>query len=221
MHFVANKLKKYFMKRILASLTALVVCSVVYTGCTKDPVSNLTEEESRIYITDHDSAVNFSNYSTYSISDSVVVVDNGNANHESNAVDQVYITAVKKYMNNAGYTLVSKSDNPDLGVDVTHIINTSTGVISYGDYWDYYGGYWDPYYWGYPDYSYYVPYGYSVYQVKEGALSVDILDLKNAAKNNNINVIWTGLIRGSGILNANVADSQVKALFDQSSYLHK
>jgi hypothetical protein len=27
------------------------------------------------------------------------------------------------------------------------------------------------------------------------------------------------MIRGSGILNAGVADSQVKALFDQSSYL--
>jgi hypothetical protein len=165
--------------------------------------------------------VNFSNYNTYSISDSVGVIDNGNASHESNSVDQAYIAAVKKYMNSAGYTLVSKSENPDLGVDVTHIINTSTGVISYGSYWDNYGSYYDPYYWGYPDYSYYVPYGYSVYQVKEGALSVDILDLKNASENNNINVIWTGLIRGSGILNASVADSQVKALFDQSSYLKK
>ncbi|HZI69330.1 MAG TPA: DUF4136 domain-containing protein, partial [Hanamia sp.] len=67
----------------------------------------------------------------------------------------------------------------------------------------------------------YVPYAYSIYQVKEGALSIDILDLKNASENNNINMIWTGLIRGSGILNANVADSQVKALFDQSPYLKK
>jgi len=209
------------MKRTSAILTDLILCSALFTSYTKDPVSNLTDEESRIYITNHDSAVNFSNYNTYSISDSVAVIDNSSSNHESNSVDQAYIAAVKKYMNNAGYTLVSKNDNPDLGVDVTHIINTSTGVISYGDYWNNYGGYWDPYYWGYPDYSYYVPYGYSIYQVKEGALSIDILDLKNASENNNINIIWTGLIRGSGILNVNVADSQVKALFEQSSYLHK
>lgn len=209
------------MKRTFAVITGLIFCSVLYTSCTKDPVSNLTDEESRIYITNHDSVVNFSNYNTYSISDSVAVIDNSNSNHESNSVDQAYIAAVKKYMNNAGYTLVSKNEKPDLGVDITHIINTSTGVISYGDYWNNYGGYWDPYYWGYPDYSYYVPYGYSIYQVKEGALSIDILDLKNASENNNINIIWTGLIRSSGILNVNVADSQVKALFEQSSYLHK
>ncbi len=209
------------MKKILTMVSGAVLCSVLYTSCTKDPVANLSNEESRIYITDHDSSVNFSNYSTYSISDSVAVINNGSSSHESTAVGDAYIAAVKKYMSNAGYTLVSKNDNPDLGVDVTHIINTSTGVISYRDYWDNYSGYWDPYYWGYPDYGYYIPYAYSVYKVKEGALSIDILDLKNAAKNNNINVIWTGLIRGSGILNASVADSQVKALFDQSPYLNK
>ncbi|MGN6604409.1 MAG: DUF4136 domain-containing protein [Ginsengibacter sp.] len=209
------------MKKIAQALLVVVGCTWLFTSCTKDPVSNLTTEESRIYITDHDSTVNFSNYKTYSISDSIAVIDNGNSKHESSAVGSAYIAAVIKYMNQSGFTLISKSDHPDLGVDVTHIINTSTGVITYGDYWDNYGGYWDPYYWGYPDYSYYVPYGYSIYQVKEGALSIDILDLKNASENNNINMIWTGLIRGSGILDAGVADSQVKALFDQSPYLKK
>ncbi len=207
------------MKTRLLILIGFAAVSVLYTSCTKDPVTNLSNEESRIYITDHDSSVNFSNYNSYSISDSVAVIENGSSSRELSPVDQAYIDAVKKYMNQAGYTLVSKKENPDLGVDVNHIINTSTGVISYGDYWYNYGGYWDPYYWGYPDFGYYIPYAYSIYQVKEGALSIDILDLKNATENNNINVIWTGLIRGSGILDSSVADSQVKALFDQSPYL--
>ncbi|MDE3185172.1 MAG: DUF4136 domain-containing protein [Bacteroidota bacterium] len=208
------------MKTRLLILIGFLAATILYTSCTKDPVTNLSNEESRIYITDHDSTVNFSNYNTYSISDSVAVIENGSSTRELNAVDQAYIDAVKKYMGQAGYTLVSKKENPDLGVDVNHIINTSTGVISYGDYWYNYSGYWDPYYWGYPDYGYYIPYAYSIYQVKEGALSIDILNLKNATtNNNNINVIWTGLIRGSGILNSSVADSQVKALFDQSPYL--
>lgn len=207
------------MKKILLMITGLAGFSVLFTSCTKDPVSNLTDQESRIYITDHDSSVNFSKYNTYSISDSVAVIQNGSSQHELNDVDQAYIDAVKKYMTQAGFTLVSKNDNPDLGVDVTHIINTSTGVITYGNYWNDYGGYWDPYYWGYPGYGYDIPYAYSVYQVQEGALSVDILDLKNAPESKNINVIWTGLIRGSGILSTSAADSQVKALFDQSSYL--
>jgi hypothetical protein len=207
------------MKRILTLLIGLAGSAVFLNSCTKDPVANLTDEESRIYITDHDSTTNFTNFKTYSISDSVAVIQDGKTEKELSDVDAAYISAVKKYMNQAGYTLVSKNENPDLGVDVSHIIQTSTGVISYGDYWGNYGGYWDPYYWGYPGYGYYIPYAYSVYQIRQGALAVDILDLKNAEANKNINIIWTGLIRGSGILNTSVADSQVKALFDQSPYL--
>jgi hypothetical protein len=207
------------MKRILTLLIGLAGSAVFLNSCTKDPVANLTDEESRIYITDHDSTTNFTNFKTYSISDSVAVIQDGKTEMELSDVDAAYISAVKKYMNQGGYTLVSKDENPDLGVDVSHIIQTSTGVISYGDYWGNYGGYWDPYYWGYPGYGYYIPYAYSVYQIRQGALAVDILDLKNAEANKNINIIWTGLIRGSGILNASVADSQVKALFDQSPYL--
>ena len=94
-----------------------------------------------------------------------------------------------------GYMLTDKNSNPDIGVDVSRIVSTTPGVINYGDYWDYYDGYWDPYYWGYPGYDYYVPYAYSVYQVKEGAMSIDILDLKDALPMIKINVIWTGLIR--------------------------
>ena len=95
-------------------------------------------------------------------------------------VDSAYINAVTKYMEQDGYTLVSNEQNPDVGIDVNRIISTATGVISYGDYWGYYNSYWDPYYWGYPGYGYYAPYAYSVYQIKEGAISVDMLDLKNA-----------------------------------------
>lgn len=207
------------MKRVILILSALAGTSIFYTGCTKEPLNNLTAAESRIYITDHDSTVNFSNYKTFSISDSVAVIQNGYATKELNDVDTAYINAVTKYMEQDGYSLVSNEQNPDLGVDVNRIISTSTGVISYGDYWDDYGDYWDPYYWGYPGYGYYIPYSYAVYQISEGAISVDILDLKNASSDKKINVIWTGLIRGSGIFDATIADSQVQALFDQSPYL--
>jgi hypothetical protein len=207
------------MKKHLLMLLGLAGMFFVYTGCTKEPLNNLTNDESRIYITDHDSSVNFSNYKTFSISDSVAVIDNGNVKKQLSDVDAAYISAVTKYMVQTGYTLVSKEQKPDVGVDVNRIISTSTGVISYSDYWGYYDSYWDPYYWGYPGYGYYLPYAYSIYQIKQGAISVDILDLKHAAENKKINVVWTGLIRGSGIFDPMVADSQVKALFDQSPYL--
>ena len=211
------------MKRIISLLLLVTGTSAIITGCQKDPLNHLTQEESRIYITNRDSTVNFSSYKTFSISDSVAVVDNGSATKELTGVDQAYIDAVKKYMQQAGFTLVNKNQTPDVGINVTRIYQTSTGVVSYPDYWGYYGGYWDPGYWGYGGYGYDYPYyAYSVYSVTEGALSIDMLDLKNVATHNNkIELIWNGLIRGSGIFNQSTADSQVKALFDQSTYLNK
>jgi hypothetical protein len=49
--------------------------------------------------------------------------------------------------------------------------------------------------------------------------SVDILDLKNAAASQKINVIWNGLVRGSGIFSTNTINNSIQALFEQSTYI--
>lgn len=198
---------------------SLVAIATVFTSCAKDPLANLTSEESRIYITDHDSTANFSAFKTFSIADSVAVINDGQASKQLNSVDQAFIEAVKSTMQVQGYTMVNKNSSPHLGINVTRIYNTSTGIINYNNFYNNYGGFWDPFYYGYGGFGYYSPYNYATYSVREGALSVDMLDLKNAAAVNRINVIWTGLIRGSGIFNANTASSQVKMLFNQSPYL--
>ncbi|MGI8951981.1 MAG: DUF4136 domain-containing protein [Chitinophagaceae bacterium] len=207
------------MKKTFFLLLAVAGLSAALTSCTKDPLNNLTPQESQIYITNHDSTTNFSSFKTFSVSDSVAVLNNGQETKELSATDLAYITAVKNYMQQRGYTMVDKSQKPDLGINVNRIYNTTTGVISYDDYWSDYGGYWDPYYWGYPDYGYYLPYDYSIYQIREGAVSIDMLDLKDAASTNKINVVWTGLILGEGIFDATTADSRVQALFNQSPYI--
>ncbi len=200
-------------------LLLAMISGFAITACNKQPTDNLSNEESRIYITDYDSSVHFTSYKTYSISDSIAVIDGNQSVKQLTAADQTYIDAVKKYMSQNGFTLVDKNSSPDLGVDVSRVINTSTGVISYPDYYGYYNDYWDPYYWGYGGYDYYSPYSYGVYSIQQGAVSIDMLDLKNASVNNKIEMVWTGLIRGEGLANAASADSQVKALFDQSPYL--
>ena len=198
---------------------SLLAAVGMFAGCSKDPLSNLTAEESRIYITDHDSTKNFKNFATFSISVSVAVINNGQASKQLTATDQAFIDAVATAMRNNGYTMVSKGSNPDVAINVTRIYNTSTGIVSYSNYYDYYGNYWDPFDYGYGGYGYYSPYSYATYSVKEGALSVDMLDLKDAPATNKIEVIWTGLIRGSGIFNASSAADQVNTLFSQSPYL--
>jgi hypothetical protein len=92
--------------------------SAILFGCTKEPLKNLTQEESRIYTTNSDTTTNFGNYKTYSISDSVAVLDNGQSYKDLKPVDQAYIDAVNKYMQQRGYVLVNKETNPDLGIDI-------------------------------------------------------------------------------------------------------
>lgn len=204
----------------MRGLGLLLAMGVMFTACSKDPVGNLTAEESRIYITDHDAAVNFSQFKTYSISDSVTVINDGQASKQTTQVDIAFINAIKTQMQAKGYTQVSRSANPDLGINVSRIYNTSTGVISYNNYYNnFYGGFYDPFYWGYGGFGYYNPYSFATYTIREGALSIDMLDLKNAKANNRISIVWTGLIRGSGIFNSATADTQIKALFDQSTYI--
>jgi len=208
------------MKRTQLMLIGFLALSAMITGCTKDPLNHLNAEESRIYVTSFDSSVNFSSYKTYSIADSVGVIDNGSAIKERTELDQAYIDAVNKYMQQRGYMPVNKNSNPDLAVNINRVYHTSTGLIDYTDYWDYYDGYWDPSYWGYSGDVYYVPYVYGAYQVTEGLMSVDMFDLKNAvAHGNKINLVWNGLVRGEGIFDSANADPSVKALFDQSPYL--
>jgi hypothetical protein len=180
----------------------------------------MTEEESRIYITNRDSSADFHSFKTFSISDSVSVIsDNHLEGRESTPFDQSIVNAVKKQLTDRGYTLVARDAKPDLGINVSRLYNTSTGLISYPDYWGGYYDYYDPYYWGYPGYGYNFPGSYGVYEITEGALSVDILDIKDASESKTIKGLWNGLIRGSGVFVSSAAASNVKALFDQSSYI--
>ena len=217
MFYIRKKGNKMKRKNVL--WLSILALGVVFTGCSKDPVAHLTDEESRIYITDHDSVTNFSAFHTFNISDSVTVINNGQTSREYNVTDQAFINAVKTQMQAQGYTLVNKNATPDLAINLSRIYNTSTGIVSYADYYGAYGGYWDPYDYGFGGYGYYSPYSYATYSIREGALSIDMLDLKDAAAANKITIVWTGLIRGSNIFNSSTADQQVKTLFDQSPYL--
>jgi hypothetical protein len=209
------------MKKYLLAGMGILSFGALLTSCSKDPLEGLSQEDSRIYITNHDANASFTSYNTFTISDSVAVLNNNQVSREQTASDVAFINAVKAQMQARGYTLVGRNDSPDLAVNVNRVYNTSTGVITYDNYWGYYDDFYDPWYYGYGGYGYYSPYSYATYTIREGAMSIDILDLKNAPATNRIAGIWSGLIRGSGIFNANTAGSQIQALFDQSPYIRK
>jgi len=205
-------------KMIIPVLMATGILAM--SSCKKDAVKNLSGDEGLIYITKHSDSTNFSSFRTFSIADSVAVVSNNQFQGKVlTSVDSAYINAVKAQMVQHGYTLVARNQNPDLGITVSRIYNTSTGVFDYGYYDPYYSSYWDPYYWGYGGYGYYFPsYYLGTYSITEGAMSIDVFDLKDAKEENRINAVWSGLVRGSGVFGASTATNGVKALFDQSSY---
>ncbi len=205
-------------RRLLLCVSAL---SLFLVQCTKEPLDNLTQEESRIYVTNYDTTANFAAYKTFKIADSVANIENNRLQNKTlDATDAQLIAAVREALVQRGFTPVTGNAVPDLGVTVSTITNTATHLVNYTDYSGYYGGYWDPFYWGYSDYAYYFPTYYGIYETGETALSFDVIDLKNAVQNNNkLNVVWSGLIRGSGIFSGAAISNQVAALFAQSPYL--
>jgi hypothetical protein len=210
------------MKTKIYSFAAclLLLC---FMSCQKDHTDDLSLEESAVFITNRDSTVNFSSYTTFSIPDSVAVISNNQlVNRQRTAFDQQLINAVARNLKARGYTQVGVNNDPDLGVTVSRIYNNFNRVVNYGDYWGYYDNYWDPYYWGYPGYSYYYPSFFGVYTITEGAIEIDMFDLKNAEANNKqLKYVWNGMIRGSGTFNNVMVDSSVTALFTQSPYISR
>lgn len=208
------------MKKLFGwALMGLVGVGAI-SSCTKEPLNNLTEEESRIYISNRDSSANFGSYKTYSISDSVFVIDNNqSAGQQATQSDLAALTAVRSALESRGYIRVNRSQSPDLGINVSRLYNTTTNVVNMNNYWGGYGGYYDPFYWGYGGYGYGYPSSYGLVESTEAMLSVDMLDLKNASANRSIKVIWNGVIRGSGIFSSNALSTGVQALFTQSPYL--
>lgn len=189
-------------------------------GCTKNITSSYSYPDTRIYIAQRDSTVQYNTFKTFSVSDSITIIDNGQTYKSLTTTGQAFIDAMIKYMKQNGYTLVSNTANPDLGVNLSYINTTSNSVIDMSSYLNYYGGYWDPSYWGYGGYGYYSPSYYGTYQINQASLSINILDLKDAVTNGNrIKIIWNGLIQGEGIDDATTADTQILHLFQASPYL--
>jgi hypothetical protein len=197
------------------SLGALLVCG----SCGKDALNNLSAEESRIYITNRDSTADFSSYRTFSIVDSVAVIQNNQRQFQRTSADAALLQLITEQMQDRGYTKVSRSDDPDLGINVTRVSNAYLNIVQYPYDWWNSPAYWDPVYWGYPGYSYYFPPMFGYYQTREDILTIDMIDLKDAQKDQQLTGVWNATLKGQGVLNSDNYPSEIKAVFDQSPYL--
>jgi len=185
-------------------------------ACTNDPLKNLTVEESQVFITNRDKAVDFKQYKTFSILDSVLIIGNQGTGSSLTDLDIQFLTKVITKMQSLGYAYVSPKDKPDVGINVAQVRNSYVNVVSrpispyLGNYW---GGGFGGYGYGYPSY-------FSYYQTQENYWYLEMIDFKNPdTQNNQVKVIWNAELKGRGLFDGINVETMVNSVFDQSSYL--
>src|SRR5689334_17044887 len=105
------------MKRIKFSLVLLGLI-VVTASCRKDVLKNLQGNETIVYITEHDSTVNFNNFQTFKVADSVSVIQDGQLQRRAyTAFDSSLIASVTQTMIKHGFQLdTNPGATPDIGI---------------------------------------------------------------------------------------------------------
>ncbi len=193
-------------------LLSVLFFGLTFTACESYPDYDDYVDEQLISVSAYSNNANFSQYSTYSISDTVAIVNNGDitkvlVTDTKYPYIQKYANQVKKNMEEAGYTY--KAVNPDLGVMLSLVKSTNT-YVSYPWWW------WEYCYWFYWSCGYYpfYPYPYPVvvggYSV--GVLAMDVFDVKSKA-DSKVSAVWTGVVRG--LYTGNHSDSEIESAIDQ------
>lgn len=210
------------MKKVLfILLTALLVVS-----CHKEPsMSDLSND--LIVLTNYDTQANFSDYVTYYLPDSILIIsDNPQATYWTEEQAGDILSTIEELMNQRGYVRIDNRNEADLGIQTSYVQNI-TLFYGYSDpywWWDY-PGYWGPGYWGWD--GWYYPYPIS-YSYRTGSMLAEIVDLKaktprRADAGSKLPVIWTaymeGLAYNSKDYNAQLVIRALNQAFRQSMYI--
>lgn len=209
----------------------LLLCIMALTACQKDPDMSELSDNLMVY-TNYDNECDFSQYKTFYVPDSVLVLDNSKNEpiyySKDNTRVQQIILAFENEMESRGYVEVDDRNDADLGVQLTYIRNTNVYVGYNYPYWwyDFYYywpfAYWDPFFidW-YPFYPYPVTYSYTT-----GTLAAEIIALKDIDNNSSdkrIPFVWTAIMSGidsGNQINQSRALSGIYQAFDQSPYIN-
>jgi len=193
----------------------ILIAALGLFSCSNDPIDDLSTEESLVYITNQDKTADYKQYKTFSIVDSVLVVENNQSGTALTEIDRTLLSRIITNMQNLGYKYVAPGAKPDVGINAAWVTNTQLNVVSqpsyYGNYWG--GGGFGGYGYGYPSY-------YQYYETSESYWLISMVDFKNPnTADKTFKVVWDAQIRGSGIGSINYVDQMVDSIFSQSAYL--
>lgn len=207
------------MKRLLI-LSSLALLAV---ACHKEPYSQDEDGEYLVY-TAPAKDVKFSDFRTFDIADSVLVIGQTKKPYYSQSANALaLIQAYRTNMENLGYIYLPSNPDAQLGIQVTYVERTEKFVQYYDDpyWWLDYPGYWPAGYWGNWT-GWYYPYPVT-YTYTTNALVTDMVDLTAGEENGKLKIIWSCYIGGpaSASINYDVKrmTSAVNQAFKQSPYL--
>lgn len=212
------------MKKIyMLMFSALAFFAV--TSCYKEPSSQDNDNEYLVY-TAPAKDVSFSQFRTFDIADSVLVIGQSDKPYYSKSNNALAL--VQQYrinMEKRGYIYTPSNPAAELGVQLTYVEKTERFISYYSDpyWWLDYPGYWPSGYWGNWT-GWYYPYPVS-YTYTTNALITDIVDLTPVATDVSkpLTIIWSSYIGGPASSSISVdvkrMQSAIDQAFAQSQYL--
>ena len=202
----------------------LLTLGGLLTACRDNALDGLTPADTPVYVTNYDRSVDYGQYKTFSLPDSVVVTSNNQFGTSLNSLEDRFVTGVANALTARGFQRVAQGQPADLGVAVIRVNNRYTGVGTY-PYSSYYSNYWGGGFGGFGGFGYDPLYpAYYTYQVTDQYWEIQIVDLKNrptttGTQQPQLNVIYDATVRGTNITSRQSVDDAISAIFDQSPYL--
>ena len=200
------------MKRILF-ISTLVLLAL---ACQKEPYSQ-DEDGEYLVSTAPSKDVNFADYRTFDIADSVLVIGQTKNPYYSKSDNALaLIQAYRTNMEKRGYIYLPSNPAAQLGIQVTYAEKTERYVQYYDDpyWWLDYPGYWPAGYWGNWT-GWYYPYPVT-YTYTTNALITDMVDLTAGEENGKLKIIWSCYIGGPASASINYDVKRMSAAVDQA-----
>jgi hypothetical protein len=211
---------KLNFKRLLFPSLAFMLIGIMIAACSKYPTYDVNTSDLDMVWTNYDESADFTNYKTYYLPDSIILDDSDLSDEEKEHLQEYYESIVEQVVENMtsrNFVRVDSSDSPDVGMGIS-ILTQTTYVYSYNWWWYY------PPYWGYPGYGYYYPWSTYLGSYEEGAVVIDMSDLKNINHSTKqIDALWAAMIGGVLTGNSALIDTRlygyIDEAYEQSPYL--
>ncbi|MEE4257792.1 MAG: DUF4136 domain-containing protein [Bacteroidales bacterium] len=207
-------------KSLIISSVVIMLLGITIAACSKYPTYDVNTSDLDMVWTNYDESADFVNYKTYFLPDSIILDDSELSEEEKQHLQEYYESIVEQVVENMtdrNFVRVDSTDDPDIGMGIS-ILTQTTYVYSY-NWWLYY-----PPYWGYPGYGYYYPWSTYLGSYEEGAVVIDMSDLKNINHSTKqINALWAAMIGGVLTGNSALIDTRlygyIDEAYEQSPYL--